>query len=120
MAYLWVLPAGFAILHKFGVRLGDLQFIITANEYIGFTIQIILAFGIMFQLPVVMTMMSAIGLIRPETFARHRPIALVIGAIFAALLTPPDVFSMMMMMAPLLLLYEVGIMVSRILVKRRA
>ncbi len=120
MAYLWVLPAVFAILHKFGVRLGDLQFIITANEYIGFTIQIILAFGIMFQLPVVMTMMSAIGLIRPETFVRHRPIALVIGAIFAALLTPPDVFSMMMMMAPLLLLYEVGITVSRILVKRRA
>jgi len=117
MAYLWVLPAVFKILY--GFRVGDIEWIITAGEYFAFATQVILAFGIMFQLPVVMVLLTSIGLVRPAAFARQRPIALVIAAIVAALLTPPDVFSMMMMMVPLLLLYEVGIIVSRIVVKRR-
>jgi sec-independent protein translocase protein TatC len=118
MAYLWVLPAVFRILY--GFRIGDIEWIITADAYFGFATRTILAFGIMFQLPVVITLLCGMGLVRPETFARHRPIALVFASIFAALLTPPDVFSMMMMMAPLLILYEIGIFVSRIMVKRRA
>jgi len=119
MAYLWVLPAVFAILDKVGDRLG-VEAIYTASDYIGFALQMVLAFGIMFQLPIVMVLLSVLGLVQPKTFARQRPIALVLAAIVAALLTPPDVFSMMMMMVPLLLLYEAGILVSRLAIKRGA
>ncbi|MDH3455869.1 MAG: twin-arginine translocase subunit TatC [Gemmatimonadota bacterium] len=118
MAYKWVLPAVFRILY--GFRIGDIEWIITADAYFGFATRTILAFGIMFQLPIVMVLLSSIGLIRPQTFARHRPIALVFASIFAALLTPPDPVSMLMMMVPLMVLYEVGIIVSRTLVKRRS
>jgi len=116
MAYLWVLPAVFRILY--GFRLGDIEWIITADEYFALATQIILAFGIMFQLPIVMVVLATLGLVHPRTFARQRPIALVIGSIVAALLTPPDVVSMMMMLLPLMLLYETGLIVSRIIVKR--
>jgi sec-independent protein translocase protein TatC len=116
MAYLWVLPAVFRILY--GFRVGDIEWIITADAYFGFATQLILAFGLMFQLPIVMTLLASFGLVQPKTFRKQRPIALVLACIVAALLTPPDVFSMMMMMVPLLVLYEVGILVSAILRRR--
>ena len=116
MAYLWVLPAVFRILY--GFRVGDIEWIITADAYFGFATQLILAFGLMFQLPIVMVLLSAFGLVEPATFRKQRPIALVVGSIIAALLTPPDVFSMTMMMVPLLFLYEIGIIVASILKRR--
>ena len=118
MAYLWVLPAVFRILY--GIRIGDIEWIITVDGYFSLAIQIILAFGIMFQLPIVMVLLTTLGLVHPRTFRKQRPIALVLGAIVAAMLTPPDVVSMMMMMAPLLVLYEIGIIVSTILLRRGA
>ncbi len=118
MAYLWVLPAVFRILS--GFQYEYLEWIITADAYFGFATKMILAFGLMFELPVLMVLLSALDLIRPQTFARHRPIALVIGAILAALLTPPDVLSMLMMMAPVLLLYEAGIIAARLVGGRRS
>lgn len=117
MAYLWVLPAALKIFFSF--QRADLEFIITANEYFSFATQIILAFGIMFELPVFMVFLAGIGLVGPSAFAKNRPFALVIAAILAAMLTPPDVVSMLMLMAPIVLLYEVGIMVSRVVWKRR-
>lgn len=113
MAYLWVLPAVFRILH--GFQYGFLEWIITADAYFSFATRLILAFGLMFQLPLVMVMLSVLDLVRPKTFAKQRPIALAAGAVMAALLTPPDVFSMLMMMLPILLLYEAGILVAKLL-----
>jgi sec-independent protein translocase protein TatC len=118
MAYLWVLPAVFRILY--GFRIGDIEWIITADAYFGLATQIILAFGVMFQLPIVMVLLCTLGLVQPRTFRKQRPIAVVLGAVIAAMLTPPDVVSMMMMMAPLMVLYEVGILVSSILLRRGA
>lgn len=116
MAYLWVLPAVFRILH--GFQYGDLEWIITADAYFSLATQLVLAFGIMFQLPLVMVLLSALGLVEPKTFAKQRPIALVIGCVVAALLTPPDAISMLMMLGPLLFLYEGGLLAAR-LVRRR-
>ena len=115
MAYMWVLPAVLRILFSF--QREDLEFIITANEYFRFAIQIILAFGIVFQTPLFITLLSALGLLGPRFFARNRPYATVVAAILAAFLTPPDVVSMLMMMAPVLLLYELGILMARVVWK---
>ncbi len=117
MAYLWVLPAALRFLLRF--QRADLESIITANEYLGFALQFMIAFGLVFQLPIFIVLLSAMGLISPDTFARQRPIALVIGSVLAALITPPDVISMIMMMLPLVVLYEVGILIARIVRRRR-
>ena len=66
-----------------------------------------------------MVMLAVMGLVDPAFFARHRQYAVLIGAIIAALVTPPDVFTMLMMMAPILILYEVGIAVGRLVWKQR-
>jgi Tat protein translocase TatC len=117
VAYLWVLPAALRILFSF--QRSDLEFIITANEYFNFAALFILAFGLVFELPLVMVLLAAFGLVNPAVFARNRPIALVVAAIAAALLTPPDAFSMIMMLVPMMVLYELGIIVGRLLWRGR-
>lgn len=117
IAYSWVLPAALRILFSF--QRDDLEFIITANEYFNFASLFILAFGLVFELPLVMVLLAAFGLVNPAVFARNRPIALVIGAIVAALVTPPDAFSMLMMLVPVMLLYELGLLIARVVWRRR-
>ncbi len=118
IAYTWVLPAALRILFSF--QRADLESIITADEYFGFAAQIVLAFGVMFELPLVIVLLSAFRLVDPRFFAKHRPIALVLAAIIAAVLTPPDVLSMSMLLIPLLLLYESGIVIGRLVWRARA
>lgn len=117
VAYLWVLPAALRILFSF--QRSDLEFIITASEYFDFAALFILAFGVVFELPLVMVLLAASGLVNPSVFARNRPIALVVAAIVAALLTPPDALSMLMMLVPVMVLYELGIIVGRVLWRGR-
>ncbi len=118
MAYLWVLPTALKFLLT-NFQWEDLDFFITASSYFGFAMQLILAFGLMFEVPLFMVVLSALGLIGPKGFAKHRPLALVIASILAAMLTPPDVASMLMLMLPVVLLYELGILVSRLVWKDR-
>ena len=117
MAYLWVLPAALWFLYGFGF--GDLEWIITADHYFGFAIQVILGFGLAFQLPLLMMLLALVGLVTPEFLGRNRRYALLVVAVGAALLTPPDVVSMAMMMAPLVLLYEIGILLAKGVTRRR-
>ena len=113
MAYLWVFPAALRFLLT-NFQEDFLEYIITANEYLGFEVQFLVVFGLAFELPLVMVLMSGIGIIRPETFAKHRAIAILIEAVFAAMVTPADVASMVLMFLPLMLLYEAGILAGRL------
>ena len=117
MAYLWILPTALHVLFSF--QRPDLEPIITAEEYFSFASLFILAFGLVFELPLVIVLLAAFGIVDPKFFAKNRPIALVLGAGLAALLTPPDAFSMMMMLLPLMALYEIGIAVGRLLWRGR-
>ncbi len=118
MAFLWVLPAVLRILLSERFMGTAFEAFITAGEYFRFATGILLAFGFVFQLPLVMVLLAALRLVSPKFFARHRPYAFLIGAMVAAFVTPPDIFSMLMMMAPIILLYEVGILVGRVIWKR--
>lgn len=118
MAYLWVLPAVLRI--SFSFLEEGLEQIITAGEYFRFATQVILAFGIVFQLPLFMTLVSAMGLLSPEFFSKNRRYALVISAVLAAILTPPDPGSMAMMVVPLVLLYEVGILFAKLVARKNS
>jgi Tat protein translocase TatC len=117
-AYLWALPAALDVL--FGFTRQDLAPVITIDRYFGFAIPFILAFGVVTELPLVMAILAALGLVTPRFLAKHRRYAIVISAVVAALLTPPDAISMIMMLIPLLVLYEVSIGCAWLASRRRA
>jgi sec-independent protein translocase protein TatC len=117
MAYFWVLPTALRLLFSF--QRPDLEFIITADAYFSFASLFMLAFGVVFETPLVIVLLAAFGVVDPQVFAKNRPIALVVGAIVAALLTPPDAVSMMLMLVPLMVLYELGILAARLLWRTR-
>ena len=115
--YVWVLPAALRVL--FGFQSADLAPFITIDRYFSFAIQLIVAFGVVAELPLVVTVLAVFGLITPRFLVRHRRYAIVIAAVVAAFLTPPDALSMTMMLVPLLLLYEVSILCAWLVSRRR-
>jgi sec-independent protein translocase protein TatC len=89
------------------------------SEYLDFVIQLILGFGIVFELPVLLTLLVSAELLETKTLAKQRRYAIVVGFIISAILTPPDALSMMMMAIPLVGLYEISIVIGRIIEARR-
>ena len=115
--YRWVLPAALEVLFQF--QRNDLAAFITVDRYFSFATQLIVAFGVVAELPLVVTILAAFGVVTPQFLARHRRYAIVIAAVVAAFLTPPDALSMLLMLGPLLLLYEVSILGAWIVTRRR-
>ncbi|WP_022847211.1 MULTISPECIES: twin-arginine translocase subunit TatC [unclassified Desulfurobacterium] len=85
------------------------------GNYISFVIQLTLAFGFVFLLPVVVGLLAKLGVINHKLLEKNRKFAILIIFIVAAILTPPDVVSQIMMAVPLLFLYELSIMVAKVL-----
>lgn len=92
---------------------------INIRSYIGTITSICLATGLIFELPVITFFLTKVGLITPEFLKKYRKHAILIIVIVAAIITPPDVFSQMLVCIPLLILYEVGIVISKRVVKRK-
>ncbi len=93
---------------------------ISVGSYIDFLLKFTLAFGVVFELPLVITLASRMGLVTPQMLARNRKYAILINFIVAAVLTPtPDIFNQCLMAGPLILLYEVGIISARIFGRAR-
>jgi sec-independent protein translocase protein TatC len=116
MAYFLVLPLGLRFL--LGFQTQALSPIITIGEYLRFATRLILAFGIIFELPLVCVLLSFLGLITAKTLRRFRRHAIVGIAMLSAILTPADVGTMIMMMGPLVLLYEISILLVAIVDRR--
>jgi len=116
MAYFLVLPLGLRFL--LGFQTQALSPIITIGEYLRFATRLILAFGIIFELPLICVLLSFLGLITAPTLRRFRRHAIVGIATLSAILTPADVGTMIMMMGPLVLLYEISILLVAIVDRR--
>jgi sec-independent protein translocase protein TatC len=96
-----------------------LQPMISVGAYVDFLLKFTLAFGLVFELPLAITLAARMGLVTPQVLARHRKYAVLGAFVAAAILTPtPDAFNQMLMAGPLILLYEVGIVCARIFARR--
>lgn len=84
------------------------------GNYVGFVFGIVIPFGLVFQLPLTMAALARVGLLSPATLARNRRVAILVIFVLAAVLTPPDVVSQLMMAGPLLVLYELGVLLGRL------
>ncbi|HET7460030.1 MAG TPA: twin-arginine translocase subunit TatC [Longimicrobium sp.] len=118
MSYEIVLPMTLSF--TMGFQTESLEQSIVIGEYLGFVTRLLLAFGGVFELPVVILILSSMGLVTPEFLASKRRHAIVIITVLASVLTPGDVITLtLMMMVPLILLYEFSIFLSRLVTRRR-
>ncbi|MBC8591209.1 twin-arginine translocase subunit TatC [Wansuia hejianensis] len=116
-AYLIVLP----VIFKFfaGFQMPEIQATISFANYLSFIIRIVLAFGIVFELPILMYVLTRFGIFKVEFFIKYRKYMILIIFVVAAFLTPPDVVSQTLLAVPMLVLYEVGILLSKMGEKSR-
>ena len=112
-AYYVVTPFGFQFLITFGAFLYTP--LINIEDYIGFFAKILFGFGLAFELPMIVYFLASIKLVTEKTLLDVFRYAIVIIFIVAALLTPPDVVTQMLMAAPLIMLYGVSIIVAKII-----
>jgi sec-independent protein translocase protein TatC len=109
----------FAVPFLMGYKTEHLKAIVTIGQYIDFTLKFLLGAGAVFELPLVIILLSRMGIINPSGLAKFRKFAFLISFILGAILTPtPDVFNMTLMSLPIYFLYELGLLGARILGKR--
>lgn len=105
--YFIVFPWGFKFF--LGFQSETIQALPSMKEYLGFVSKLLIAFGFIFELPIIITCMAAMGIVTPAFLRKNRKYALVLFFLVAAILTPPDVITQIMMALPLILLYELSI-----------
>ncbi|MBW2027553.1 MAG: twin-arginine translocase subunit TatC [Deltaproteobacteria bacterium] len=116
--YFVVFPFGFRFF--LGFANDYIQALPSVKQYFSFSIKLLFAFGMVFELPVVVFFLTKIGLVTPELLKRKRKYAILLTFVMAAILTPPDVVTQCMMAGPLIVLYEVSIFIARIARRRKA
>ena len=92
---------------------------ISIKEYLSLSAKLLIAFGLIFELPVFLVFLAKIGLVSASMLSSNRKYVIVIVFIIGALLTPPDVITQILMAIPLLILYEVSIVMVRIFGKKK-
>ena len=117
LAYWVVIPIALRFLSGMGTADIAPQFDI--GKYIGFLLRLIVAFGLVFELPMVSYFLTKMGILTPAFMRRARKYAVIGVFVIAAVLTPPDIFSQLMMAVPLLGLYEISILVCGLAAQER-
>jgi sec-independent protein translocase protein TatC len=115
--YFVVFPFGF----KFFIGFSNeyVKALPSVKQYFSFSMKLLFAFGAVFELPVIIFFLSKMGIVTPQFLRQKRKYAILLTFALAAILTPPDVITQCMMAGPLIVLYEIGIIVSRIAQKKK-
>jgi sec-independent protein translocase protein TatC len=116
--YAVVFPVGFKYFISFSSDY--IKALPSVKQYFSFSVTLLMAFGVVFELPLVTLLLARMGVVTPEMMRKKRKYAIVLIFIVAAILTPgPDVISQLMMAGPLLILYEGSIYIARIFGKKK-
>ena len=91
---------------------------IDLSSFIGLVRSSSLACGLVFELPIIMYFLTKVGLVTPEILIKYRKYALIMVLILAAVITPPDVASQIIVAIPILILYQISIYISRIVIQK--
>jgi len=118
LVYFAVLPM--AMRFFLSMQTQDIEMLVQVSEYLGLAMTLIFAFGICFQLPVILTLLAQIDLVSSGTLKKGRKYAIVGILIFAAFITPPDPISQLGLSLPMYLLYELSIWSVMLIERRRA
>ena len=115
--YFVVFPWGFKFF--LGFATDTIRPLPSMKEYFGFSAKLLLAFGLVFELPLVLTFMAKLGIVSVEFLKKNRKYALLLFFAGAAILTPPDVVTQILMALPLMILYEISIIGAKIFGKKK-
>lgn len=118
LAFIFVVPQALSVLFSF--QTDSLATMITFEKYFDFVVQLMVAMGVSFELPMVIIILASFGLVTPAALNRFRRVAIILSLVAGAVLSPgTDVFSMLMLSVPLILLYEVGFLGSIVVWRRK-
>jgi sec-independent protein translocase protein TatC len=92
---------------------------ISVQNYLAFILSTLLSFGIVFELPVIISLLTGLGLLKPEWLVKSRRVVIVIIFIIGAIITPPDVVSQLLVSIPMMILFEFSVIMSRIINRRK-
>jgi sec-independent protein translocase protein TatC len=115
--YFIVFPWGFKFF--LGFATDTIRPLPSMKEYFGFSAKMLLAFGLVFELPLVLTFLAKLGIVSVEFLKKNRKYAILLFFAGAAILTPPDVITQIMMALPLMVLYEISIIGAKIFGKKK-
>jgi sec-independent protein translocase protein TatC len=116
--YFVTLPFGISFL--MGYQTPHIKPMISVGKFISFSAAFVFAFGLIFELPLIMALLSYIHVINASLLTRNRRYAILVIAVVSAALTPtPDVFNMCLMGGPLYLLFEIGVILVKVIERRR-
>ena len=116
--YFVVFPFGFKFF--MGFASDAIKPLPSVKEYLSFSSKLLFAFGVVFELPLFVTFLAKLGIVDVPFLKAKRKYAILLFFVFAAILTPPDVITQVLMAGPLILLYEVSIFGARIFGKKKA
>jgi sec-independent protein translocase protein TatC len=120
IAFSFYVIAPISIHFLYNYQISDLiQNNFTLDSHIGLVTNMLLGVSILFELPVLIYFLTKIGLVTPEFLRKYRKHALVVVLILAAIITPPDIASQVIVAIPILILYEISIKVSKIVIKKQ-
>lgn len=110
----YVFPMVFRFLVQFGTGGGDIEAMLSMGAYLSLSSKLLLAFGLVFELPIIIFFLARIGIVDHHWLSRNRKYAFLVAFVVGAILTPPDIISQLSLAIPFMLLYEVGIVVARL------
>ena len=110
-SYFIVVPVGLYFLINVS---GSLVPMFTISKYASLVLILTMAFGLVFEMPLVILFITRVGIVTPQALAKKRKYAILVMFILAALLTPPDVFTQLMVAVPVIILFELSILFARI------
>lgn len=116
--YFIVFPFGFDFFLSL-TQIGEIMPSLSIGEYLAFALKLLIAFGIVFEMPLMVFVLARMGVVTPEWMVKNAKFAVLVIFIAAAMLTPPDPLTMLLMAGPLLILYIVSIVVAFLAVNRK-